>query len=121
MNGLERIYKSSFEAAHLIKGHPKCGVPHGHSYHLNVYFNGDIEVWVDFHDLKTAVDSFVQTKYDHQDLGDMTAEKIAAEIATYLQDSNYSGYLELFETEKFGVRLHFHKRIHQVENCCASD
>lgn len=104
---LLRIYKSSFEAAHVIEGHPKCGVKHGHSYALTVFLKGDSNQFLDFHDLKTIVDSFVQTRYDHRDLGNITCEQIAEQIALHLSSNSFSGTVKLFETSKFGVSFRF--------------
>ena len=102
-----RIYKSSFEAGHYIEGHPKCGIQHGHSYHLIVSFQQDLDEWQDFADIKKDVDDYVQIKLDHQFLGNASAEKISQMIANYLASRHYTGWLELFETEKFGVLRHF--------------
>ena len=103
----QRIYKSTFEAGHFIEGHAKCGTQHGHSYHLNVYVTADLDVWQDFANLKKDVDTFVQTKYDHQFLGNMSAEELSSNIANYLEKIGYGGQLELFETEKFGIWVRF--------------
>ena len=102
-----RIYKSAFEAGHFIEGHPKCGVQHGHSYHLNVYVLSNLKTWQDFADIKTIVDGYVQVKLDHQFLGNASAEQISDDIATYLTHKGMQGYLELYETEKFGIKRHF--------------
>ena len=105
MTGLWRIYKTGFEAAHHIKGHPKCGRTHGHSYKLNVFVRGFAEEWVDFKDIKKTVDSFINTIYDHRDLGNMTAEAIALDIVRYFQKFKWEGYIELYETAKFGIMM----------------
>ena len=103
----QRIYKSTFEAGHFIEGHPKCGVQHGHSYHLNVYLNGHVDEWLDFADIKKMVDGYVQVKLDHQFLGNKSAESIVQDIRDNVFNGEEHGMLELFETEKFGVRLLF--------------
>lgn len=103
----QRIYKSTFEAGHFIEGHPKCGTQHGHSYHLNVYVDANLDEWQDFADLKNDVDQHVQQKYDHQFLGNKSAETLSGQIANYLEKIGYAGYLELFETEKFGIWVRF--------------
>jgi len=104
-----RIYKSIFEAGHFIEGHPKCGVQHGHSYHLDVKILEPelLTHWVDFADIKHLVDNFVQTTFDHQYLGNKSAEQIATDIAAYLTDHGHHGHLILMETEKFGVETVF--------------
>jgi 6-pyruvoyl-tetrahydropterin synthase len=104
---LQRIYKAAFEAGHFIKDHPKCGVQHGHSYHLTVCLDGNSQVWYDFADIKTAIDNLLNSRFDHKFLGDKTAESIAEDIVNELQLEHYHGSLELFETDKFGVKLNF--------------
>ena len=38
---LVTIYKrTDFESAHLLEGHPKCGLLHGHSYKAEVWLTG---------------------------------------------------------------------------------
>jgi 6-pyruvoyl-tetrahydropterin synthase len=103
----QRIYRSTFEAGHFIDGHPKCGVQHGHSYHLSVAIDSNFSKWYDFADLKSEIDNHVQIQYDHQFLGNVSAEQLATRIAKHLTSIGYAGYLELFETEKFGVALTF--------------
>jgi len=49
------IRRMTFDAAHYLKGHPKCGVIHGHTYlivDLKVRFRWE---FVDFADLKKVV------------------------------------------------------------------
>jgi 6-pyruvoyl-tetrahydropterin synthase len=104
---LQRVYKSTFEASHFIKDHEKCGTRHGHSYKLIVYMNGDTSKWEDFADIKNIVDSYVQTKYDHKDLDNISAEEIAGDIARYLTEQSCQGKLELQETEKYSIMLAF--------------
>lgn len=69
--------------------------------------NGDTSQWEDFADIKNLVDSIVQTRYDHQDIGNMTAEQIIGEIAKELTSKGHQGKLELSETEKYSVLLAF--------------
>jgi len=116
VRAIQRTYKSTFEAGHFIRGHPKCGVQHGHSYNLIVHVNGFAEKWLDFADIKTTVDSFVQKKFDHQFLGDISAEKISEQISEYLETNGWSGKLELMETSKFGITLPFGKEVSPYEN-----
>jgi 6-pyruvoyl-tetrahydropterin synthase len=102
-----RIYKSTFEAGHFIEGHPKCGVQHGHSYRLTVNLQSNLDKWQDFADIKKDVDEYVQVKLDHQFLGNASAEEISAWIGHHMEQKGYRGWLELFETDKFGVLRHF--------------
>lgn len=104
---IQRVYRTRFETAHYIEGHPKCGQLHGHTYHLIAYINGDTGIWSDFHDIKQTVDECSFLKYDHKNVGNKTAEEIAGAIAEHLTEKGYQGKLELFETENFSVILNF--------------
>ena len=101
-----RIYKTHFESAHYIKDHPKCGVKHGHSYQLLVKVKGDLNEFIDFHDISNEVESLLNEKYDHKDLGNATAEQIIQNIHKDLSRIfNVDIDIELFETAKFGVAI----------------
>jgi 6-pyruvoyltetrahydropterin/6-carboxytetrahydropterin synthase len=105
---IQRVYKKSFEMAHTIKDHPKCGNVHGHSYNLILYLDGSEEVWVDFADIKKNVDFIIDTVYDHRYHENMSAEKLAHDIGEALfLEYKYTGKLELFETSKYGVTYEF--------------
>lgn len=105
---MKRIYKTRIEAAHHIEGHKKCGLTHGHTYHLEVTINIQKD-WVDFHLIKRNIDSIIN-QYDHHDMGNMTCEKLAVEIYNKIQETFRSQpvseiKIRLFETEKFGVEF----------------
>jgi 6-pyruvoyl-tetrahydropterin synthase len=105
---LLRGYKTSFEAAHYIKGHPKCGKKHGHSYHLEVRMQGWSDQFLDFAKIKEDVEAIlVQPNFDHTDLGNRSAEDIAMDIGKQLASKQYVGELELHETDKFSVKIQF--------------
>ena len=63
------IYKTtSFESAHLLEGHPKCGKLHGHSYKAEFWVTTGALVKpygfvLDFHTLSDIV-----KQYDHSDV-----------------------------------------------------
>jgi len=100
---MKRIYKTTFHAAHHIKGSEQCGMTHGHSYRLVVKVHGDIFKFVDFHDIKEKVDKVVEN-YDHKDLGNMTCENLSAILHQELSSVfNEKIELELYETDHFGV------------------
>ena len=101
---LTRSYRTGFEAAHIINGHPKCGVKHGHSYKLEVNIMGTAEKFIDFADIKRNVEDCVMD-LDHKDLGDVTAEEIAYSISLHLTNVGYKGHIRLWETDKFSVTL----------------
>lgn len=54
---------------HLLPGHPKCGVPHGHTYKVEVVVEGPIKngMVVDFDVLKRATKEILGP-LDHTDL-----------------------------------------------------
>lgn len=72
----------TFEAAHNLKGHPKCGRLHGHSYQLCVTIETEpsIPISGDFGEIKRIVREHVIEKFDHQYLNDLinypSAERI---------------------------------------------
>jgi 6-pyruvoyltetrahydropterin/6-carboxytetrahydropterin synthase len=101
---IARLYKREFAAAHIIAGHPRCGRMHGHNYTLLAKVYGQSGEWLDFEDIKRKVDQFIDERYDHHDLGNMTCERLAKELQDHL--SNFfktKVKIELWETGKFGV------------------
>ena len=99
-----RLYKREFAAAHIIKGHPKCGRLHGHNYTLLAKVYGNSSKWLDFDEIKKTVDGLVDEKYDHRDLGDMTCERLAMQLKQELSNRFKAQVeVELWETGKFGV------------------
>lgn len=131
---MKRIYIGKFHADHFIADHPTCGVLHGHTYHLRVEVDFPTEQWLDFGDLKKAVETLLKDHYDHTTLGliqrtviddkrnpkiktftlvvqEMTCEMLAVrlkqEIGVALLGclgTNFTLEIELWETDKFGVR-----------------
>jgi len=102
---IARLYRREFAAAHIIAGHPRCGRQHGHNYMLLAKVYGNSAQWVDFEDIKRQVDQFIDERYDHRDMGNMTCETLARQIQEQL--SNYfktKVEIELWETGKFGVQ-----------------
>ena len=99
-----RLYKREFAAAHIIAGHPKCGRQHGHNYTLVTKVYGNFDEWLDFEDIKRKVDGFIDERYDHRDMGNMTCEKLARQIQEQLSNLFRARVkIELWETGKFGV------------------
>lgn len=60
-----------FDSMHMLPGHPKCGVPHGHTYKLEVIVEGSVVngMVVDFDVLK-SVSKEILREYDHVNLND---------------------------------------------------
>ena len=102
---IARLYRREFASAHIIAGHPRCGRMHGHNYQLLVKVYGRSEEWLDFAEIKRTVDDFVDEKYDHRDIGNMTCEKLAKQIQSELAGRFKTRVeVELWETGKFGVQ-----------------
>jgi 6-pyruvoyl-tetrahydropterin synthase len=47
---------------------------HGHNYQLLAKVYGKSDEWLDFEDIKRKVDQFIDEKYDHHDIGNMSCE-----------------------------------------------
>ncbi len=56
----------TFDAAHFLPGHPKCGRVHGHTYRVEVEVEGELRngMVIDFEDLKNLLREVVG-RYDH--------------------------------------------------------
>lgn len=91
-----------FDSMHLLPGHPKCGVPHGHTYKIEVVVEGPVKngMVIDFDHLKGAMREIVK-KYDHTDLNRIipmpSCENISQEILGSLK--------ERFRDERLTVRI----------------
>lgn len=91
-----------FDSMHLLPGHKKCGVPHGHTYRLEVTVEGPVVngMVVDFDVLKGSMREILR-KYDHTDLNRHiefpSCENLAAEFLKELKDR--------FPRQKLAVRI----------------
>lgn len=58
-----------FDSMHLLPGHPKCGVPHGHTYKVEVAVEGPVQngMVIDFDILKRELRAILK-ELDHTDL-----------------------------------------------------
>lgn len=80
-----------FDSMHLLPGHPKCGVPHGHTYKVEVVAEGPVVngMVIDFDHLKKAMKDVVKA-LDHVDLNRMlpvpSCEYITLEILRRLKE-----------------------------------
>lgn len=109
----------TFDAAHTLPRHAgKCSRLHGHTYILEVTVKPmdssrtdelmkDQGFFVDFGDLKVAVNSVIDLRYDHYNLNETadpypTAERLVValwdEIAPRLPLTCKLHYLKLYET-----------------------
>lgn len=111
------IYKKfAFDSAHFLPNVPeghKCKNMHGHTYHLTVYLEGNLDTelqWVmDFKELKDVVKPVIE-QIDHQLLNDIkglenpTAERIVVWIWEQIQPKlPLLSKLELNETPTSGA------------------
>ena len=81
------IYKTfTIEIAHMLPGHPTCGVVHGHSMDITVGVTGPVNLKtgmvIDFKVIKSFVKEIVIDKFDHSYLND-TFKIPTAEILSY--------------------------------------
>lgn len=77
---------------------------HGHNYQLLAKVYGSSEEWLDFESIKRKVDQFIDERYDHKDMGNMTCEVLARQIQEQLRNFFKTPVkIELWETGKFGV------------------
>jgi 6-pyruvoyltetrahydropterin/6-carboxytetrahydropterin synthase len=80
-----------FDSMHLLPGHPKCGVPHGHTYRVEVTVEGPVTngMVIDFDVLKRNLRELLKT-YDHTDLNGLisfpSCENISTEILAKLKE-----------------------------------
>ncbi len=79
-----------FDSMHLLPGHPKCGVPHGHTYRVEVAVEGEVKngMVIDFDVLKRNLRELLKA-YDHTDLNKLlpfpSCENIASELLAKLK------------------------------------
>ena len=99
--------------AHTLRGHPKCGKPHGHTSSIIVEVEGDVKQGDSYQD--NMVIEFDQMKktcwetiseLDHRDLNELfdfpTSENIAAWIFENLKDKVPVSSIKFFEgTNKY--------------------
>ena len=59
------------DCAHFLPDHPKCGIPHGHTYKVECVVEGPLRdgMVVDFGDLKQSVRKIL-ARYDHRSWND---------------------------------------------------
>ncbi len=81
----------SFDSAHFLPNHPKCGKVHGHTYKVEVEVEGELKdgMVIDFEDLKALLKEIV-AKYDHRLINDLienpTCENICLAIFNEIRD-----------------------------------
>ena len=81
--------KFHFDSAHSIEGMKKCSRLHGHTYELEVVFEGEIgksNMVIDFGKIKEIVNKNVIEKLDHQVLDDLVENPTAENITQWIWD-----------------------------------
>jgi len=119
---MKLTYRTHFDAAHFLPDHETCGQVHGHTYWVEVTFEGAVDaasgMVVDSGIMKQEVEGVLE-RFDHKLLNDIgltppTAEIIASAILTMLRNirkqhdrPSTSGYRKvvLWETPSFCVEV----------------
>lgn len=84
------------DSMHMLPGHRKCGVPHGHTYRIEVEVEGPVKdgMVIDFDVLKSNLRETLKP-YDHVDLNKTipypSCENISTEILRKLKE-RFPGY-----------------------------
>ncbi|MBI4566334.1 MAG: 6-carboxytetrahydropterin synthase [Planctomycetes bacterium] len=79
------------DSMHRLPGHPKCGVPHGHTYRIEITVEGPVVggMVIDFDALKAQVRELLKP-FDHADLNRLidypSCENISVEILRRLRE-----------------------------------
>ena len=75
------------DSSHVLPGHPKCGVLHGHTYRIDVVLEGDDSksMVMDFDEIRTKVDAFIE-HLDHRHLNDVLEMPTVENLARYLHE-----------------------------------
>ena len=95
-----------FDSMHLLPGHPKCGVPHGHTYRVEVTVDGPVTngMVIDFDVLKSNLREMLK-QYDHVDLNKIipypSCENISMELLKKLKERvpGYTMAIRVWEGE----------------------
>ncbi len=81
----------TFDSAHYLPNHPKCGKVHGHTYKVEVEVEGELKdgMVIDFEDIKAILKDVV-AKFDHRLINDFmenpTCENICLAIFNEIKD-----------------------------------
>jgi 6-pyruvoyltetrahydropterin/6-carboxytetrahydropterin synthase len=81
----------TFDSAHFIPNHERCGKVHGHTYKVEVEVEGELKdgMIVDFADLKAILGDIV-AKYDHRLINELienpTCENLCIAIYEEIED-----------------------------------
>ena len=76
------------DSSHVLEGHPKCGVLHGHTYRVDVVLEGvedDRGMVMDFADIRRTVEAFLE-HVDHVHLNDVLEVPTVENLARHVLD-----------------------------------
>lgn len=106
----------TFNAAHYLPGHPKCGKLHGHTYKMEIIVSGPVQddgMTVDFGWLKELVQDYVMPDLDHALLNDSVKMPTAENLCVYVWN--------VLRTPLETSGLHLaHVKIWETESCYAA-
>ena len=74
------------DSSHVLPGHPKCGVMHGHTYRLDVVLEGeegDSGMLMDFGEIRDRVEAFLE-HVDHAHLNEILPMPTVENLARYV-------------------------------------
>jgi len=79
--------RTHFDSMHSLRGHPKCGAPHGHTYSVEVSAEGPLRdgMVVEFDALRRIVHQAV-LPLDHGNLNEMLDYPSCENLCTHLLD-----------------------------------
>ena len=73
------------DSSHVLPGHPKCGVMHGHTYRFDIVVEGPDEdaMVIDFDEMRTACDAFLE-QLDHVHLNELLPMPTVENLARFV-------------------------------------
>ena len=76
-----------FDSSHVLPGHPKCGVLHGHTYRVEVVVEGEdtADMVIDFDELRARVGETL-AELDHAHLNEIVPMPTVENLARWLRD-----------------------------------
>lgn len=76
-----------FDSSHLLPGHKKCGVPHGHTYKVEVTLDGPVHngMVVDFDVVKTMLKETL-SYLDHVNLNNVISYPSCENICLFIHE-----------------------------------
>lgn len=107
MAKLTVVRRMSFDAAHWLPGHPKCGTCHGHRFVVELGVRGEVGedgMVLDFAELKRFLDTVKET-FDHGVVNDTVEVPTSENLCLYVKNRFLAPYgcelrfVRVWETE----------------------